>query len=246
MRKHYIFLPGWGMEPAVWGRFIQFFKEEEMCSFVDWRNITSLTEIKERASSMIQENRTDSIILIGWSLGALVALDLIKDCPGNVKSIVLFGGTSCFIEKENYPFGWKKRVIQRMKKRLQVEKEEGFLDFYHMMFSVEEREEGHFSDFTHLVQTKFTGDVLSSYLTGLDYLLEQDLRDDVRRLELPTLLLHGEQDSICPPGAAEFIINSTKGQSVLEVIPEAGHLPFYTYPEYCYQRMELFFQQVFV
>ena len=49
-----------------------------------------------------------------------------------------------------------------------------------------------------------------------------DLRDRISRLEKPTLILAGADDSITPTAEAEFLRSRIKGAR-LEVVPDAGH-----------------------
>jgi len=48
---------------------------------------------------------------------------------------------------------------------------------------------------------------------------------------MPVLLLHGEQDAICPLSAARYIQENTNG--ALKVINGAGHALCVTDSEYC-------------
>lgn len=45
---------------------------------------------------------------------------------------------------------------------------------------------------------EFQGDSTESLQTGLDYLMRADMRERLKDVNVPMLLLHGEQDSICP------------------------------------------------
>ena len=49
-----------------------------------------------------------------------------------------------------------------------------------------------------------------------------DLRDRISRLDKPTLILAGADDSITPPAEAELLKSRIKGARI-EVVPDAGH-----------------------
>jgi pimeloyl-ACP methyl ester carboxylesterase len=56
-----------------------------------------------------------------------------------------------------------------------------------------------------------------------------DLTEMLERSPVPTLVLCGEKDAICPPERHERM-NGSAGGSRLEVIPGAGHLPMLERP----------------
>jgi proline iminopeptidase len=56
-----------------------------------------------------------------------------------------------------------------------------------------------------------------------------DWRERVRAVAAPSLVIHGTEDAL-PPSAAEALASLLPG-SRLELIPGAGHMPFWEAPE---------------
>ena len=77
---------------------------------------------------------------------------------------------------------------------------------------------------------RFKGDSIQSLQLGLDYLIETDMREELKEIKVPILLIHGEQDVICPLSAARSM---TENSSELKVVSEAGHALCVTNFEYC-------------
>ena len=48
---------------------------------------------------------------------------------------------------------------------------------------------------------------IDSLALGLDYLIQKDLRNKLIDINIPLLMIHGEEDSICPLEAALYIKN---------------------------------------
>jgi pimeloyl-[acyl-carrier protein] methyl ester esterase len=71
----------------------------------------------------------------------------------------------------------------------------------------------------------------------------EDLRDEVSRITLPTLLMHGEQDKICPAGAAQYMKEHLAGVEIA-LFPEAGHAPFLTQAEAFNKQLNSFLQSL--
>jgi pimeloyl-[acyl-carrier protein] methyl ester esterase len=64
---------------------------------------------------------------------------------------------------------------------------------------------------------------------GLDVLATGDLRPSLAALDLPTLVVHGERDAICPVGAARALAAAIPG-AALRVLAGRGHAPFLSRP----------------
>lgn len=69
-----IFIPGWGMEENIWDLVLPYFKGYPV-ECIDWHNVKERSEFAER---IIDVAHNDNVILVGWSLGALAAVEAIK------------------------------------------------------------------------------------------------------------------------------------------------------------------------
>ena len=78
---------------------------------------------------------------------------------------------------------------------------------------------------------RFKGDSIQSLQLGLDYLIETDMREELKEIKVPILLIHGEQDVICPLSAARSMTENSGSE--LKVVSEAGHALCVTNFEYC-------------
>ena len=234
-----LLLPGWGMENAVWEPILEDLSQEIQLDSFDWRGVKSLAEFSSRVVTYLNHQQPKSLILLGWSLGSLVALDIARQYPSIVSKIILVGGTSRFTALgREYEAGWHARIVERMKRQLARDPDKTLKAFYTSMFSRKELEQGYDHRFLTDIQTYFEGDDLESLILGLDYLLQVDYRNALT-VQAPILLIHGEEDEICPLGAARYISEQAKS-AVLRTIPGAGHIPFYTKPGLCLEWVKAF------
>ena len=79
-----------------------------------------------------------------------------------------------------------------------------------------------------------TGAAVASQLRGEGY----DWQALLRAVSVPTLVIHGERD-LLPVSVAREIV-TTLGNARLEVIPNAGHMPFWESPELFFTLIESF------
>ncbi|MGE6594500.1 alpha/beta fold hydrolase [Bacillus proteolyticus] len=217
-----IFIPGWGMEEGVWTLVLPYFKGYSV-QCIDWRNVKEQSEFAGRIIDVAQD---ENVILVGWSLGALAAVQAYKKIKA--QGMVLIGGTTKFTNTSDYTSGWNSLHVERMKKNLKRKKEDTLKRFYENMFTKSElRENTSFQE----IALKFKGDSIQSLQLGLDYLIETDMRNELTSVKVPLLLLHGEQDVICPLSAAHSMTENTN--ATLKVVSEAGHALCVTNFEYC-------------
>lgn len=242
MNKSYlIMLPGWSMNSFVWNKIKEFLLKDFELIYIEWDNILSLDEFKERVVKTIQQKEISTFSMLGWSLGSLVAQDIACDNLWDIKHLILIGGTSSFVQhkEDNYNIGWNKRIVERMKSQLYKKPQETLYNFYEAMFSKEEKQNGYYNEFLEMVNASLETQSIDSLALGLDYLIEKDLRKKMLNLKIPLLLIHGEEDTICPLDSAKFIKNTLEDSSI-EVLKEAGHIPFFTQPHDCYKAISDF------
>ncbi|RWS43779.1 alpha/beta fold hydrolase [Bacillus mycoides] len=217
-----IFIPGWGMEECVWTLVLPYFKGYPV-QCIDWRNVKEKSEF---AGRIIDVAHDENVILVGWSLGALATVQAYKKIKA--KGIVLIGGTTKFTNTSDYTSGWNSLHVERMKKNLTRKKEDTLNRFYENMFTKNELKEN--TSFKEIA-LNFKGDSIQSLQLGLDYLIETDMRNELTDIKVPLLLLHGEQDVICPLSAAHNMMENTN--ATLKVVSGAGHALCVTNFEYC-------------
>jgi len=76
-------------------------------------------------------------------------------------------------------------------------------------------------------------------LEGLDILESVDLRPVLSGISVPALILHGENDRLCPVQAGRYM-HQHIGNSQLKIFPDCGHLPFLTQEKEFNQALENF------
>ncbi|AXM90128.1 alpha/beta hydrolase [Anoxybacillus ayderensis G10] len=214
-----LLLPGWGMKGEVFTPLIHALQPSHV-TVVAWEHMRDVDHFLEKA----EEALTVPSLVIGWSLGSLVALQLAMH--EHVQALVCIGGTSRFTMTDHYRIGWHARVVERMKEQLLRQPEKTIQSFIDMLWGEEEAE-----PFPYMY--RHTPDLL----LGLDYLLKTDVRDKLSSIRVPLLLIHGECDRICPPQAAQYIYERTNDCTFM-LMPNVGHAPHVTQPSVCAHYIE--------
>lgn len=147
----------------------------------------------------------------GNSLGGMIALELWVRCPSLMKSLILAGTTAFFPPPQMLDeflrlfdhmdiTAWARFMVPRLLRR-------------GAPASLEEE----------LVQT-MAATPRAVYRQGLVAAFQADYRWMLSTVDIPTLILVGEEDQATPSGYARFLKNQIK-DAVLLVVPDAAHLP---------------------
>jgi len=185
---------------------------------------------KNNIKDFIINSGLDDICLVGWSLGGMVSLKLATELKSKIRHLVLIDTTPRFVQSEDFQCAISKDVVEKIYNRIKIDLSGTLGWFYKFCFSPNERSHSGFSEIL-----KIAGDFMApveedTLLNGLKFLMETDLRHDLSGIDVPVLIIHGDQDRVCPSGAAHFMAKNIKNAK-LAIIENTGHAPFITQPE---------------
>lgn len=225
--QNIVLIHGWASDESIWQETRKYLEQKYRVYTLNLAALKNPSDYCEQVGRLIEENALEQVLVAGWSLGALVALQIAIRLPAKVQGLLLISGTSKFLSAEQYPGGIPAALVMRMKKRLNNNAGQTFSDFHSLMFSKQEQTQGLAANITanHLSCGR-TWDIAEAQ-AGLDFLLETDLRSDLKDITCPVLLLHGEQDEICPLGGAVYLQQQLPCARLVSY-PETGHVPFLT------------------
>ncbi|OGP15630.1 MAG: hypothetical protein A2052_07125 [Deltaproteobacteria bacterium GWA2_54_12] len=243
-----LFVHGWATDSWVWKEVAKGF--EERAAMVDlpghggtitWDEPSLLPAVKEIKERLKPFGRTKAIG-VGWSLGSMALIASLADLKDSFKALVLVGATPCFVEKEDFPWGQPKALVKRMIMDMKKDPAATVDRFYSLNFTEDEKKtragRSMMERYSYPGPISCEGEVPGCFpsfkydeLTkALEALYMTDLRENLKSIDIPVLLVHGEEDSICPVGAAEYMGHRIRNAK-LEVVDGAGHAPHITEPE---------------
>ncbi|MBI5810958.1 MAG: alpha/beta fold hydrolase, partial [Deltaproteobacteria bacterium] len=220
-RASLLFVHGWATDNWVWDGICDEITKGRTFYNIDlpghggqekWDEPTlspALREIEKRTSGAA----SGSIIGIGWSLGAEALIASIAESPERFKALVLVSGTPSFIAKNDFPYGQPGALVKRMMLDMKKSPEETLKRFYALNFTEEEMKSREATEFT--LRYKYPGPLVCGLKEGrapgcfpafnyegitmaLTALYRTDLREKLRGLVLPALVIHGALDAITP------------------------------------------------
>ncbi|HZV83218.1 MAG TPA: alpha/beta fold hydrolase [Geobacteraceae bacterium] len=167
------------------------------------------------------------VVVVGWSMGAQIALQLTSRLRDRVAGLVLVGGTPLFCKEEGYGHGVPQAEARSMALRLRRSFNRTAGEFYQGMFSPDDVMRTDISVMAKTVAGRLPR--LPVALAALEELVRTDLRGLLADIPVPVLLIHGGADRICLPGASRFM-HEVLPDSRLQLFSGTGHAPFLTMP----------------
>ncbi|SFS31034.1 alpha/beta fold hydrolase [Marininema halotolerans] len=230
-----LWLSGWSVDSSVWEGVVEM-APHLIHEHVDFLGCGSAQAVLERAEEKFVA-LPSPIRMVGWSLGAILALQLAQRYSECIQQLFLIGSTGRFV-RQNDSHGWDSRVLRRMERRIEKDVEGTLRDFDTRLFSEREKARGEGERWQTHRQTMPTDREMRG---GLQMLATFDWYQENVSLGVEAYLLSGQEDHICPPEGASRLYSSLSN-ATLEVWEGAGHLPFWTeeqrFHKWLVERME--------
>lgn len=205
-----VFLPGWGMSGAV---------------FDELRGRLSATRIAEH----------DGTVIVGWSLGAQRALERARATPQHVRGLVLIAATPCFVRREDWLHGVERGVFDRFAQSLERDVT-GTLDRFVSLQAEGDADAKRVMRALRHARGEADAGALSAALRALR---DNDLRAILHEVLSPALIIHGDNDTLVPKAAAEYLARKLP-RARCETIRGAAHAPFVSDPVHVARLIEDF------
>jgi pimeloyl-[acyl-carrier protein] methyl ester esterase len=210
-------LPGWATGDAIFGPLLA--RWDGKATVADWGAAREADDLPRLALAAAEQLR-GSFTLLGWSLGAMVALELAPQLLARLDGLLLLAPCLRFTE------GWPVRVLDRMRRRCRTDTKAVLDAFAPSLLSTSEVAE------PRLGALPLRRDLpAAALLAGLDYLAGRDLA--VPSLGVLGILdvrvLHGSEDVVVPPGLS-VALSERLGAERLD-LAGAGHAPHLTRPD---------------
>ena len=180
----------------------------------------------------------EKVTIIGWSLGGQIAMKYYLKFPKSVSYLVCLSSTPCFIKKPGWEFGVSINFFSRFKKELLNNWQKTLRKFF--LLQIKEDEER--NSILKKLENSFIGEQppkKDGLEKALEILEEIDMRNDIKNINIPTLIISGKKDEISNYKASMWMHSKIKGSQIF-IFDSAGHIPFVNYQRKCFELIEKF------
>lgn len=195
-----------------------------------------------QAAEMLIEALPDNCVVCGWSLGGMLAIQaavLAAQHDKPLNGLVLVGSTPSFARRVDWAHGQEPTLLDTFNDAVAKDAAGTLQRFIALLNQGDAQARALGRTMIKLLQQAQLP-TMTALLTGLGWLRDVDLREQLAAVEIPALLVHGENDPLMPLSAARWL-NEQLPDSTLEVFTGAAHAPFLNDTERFAQRVGDFF-----
>ena len=237
MTRDLVLLHGWAMSPRVFTPVLPLLADGRRVHNLPLPGYqgdrgSGVTAERDLSGQAILDRWSDQCLAaapagcawLGWSLGALIAMNAALRTPGRIAALVLVSATPKFIRDQDWEAGVERSILGgllcatrtgdlkalRRFAVLQAGRSDNALAVGRALMGC-------------LADPGVDGRTLEAGLKVLD---QVDLRERLRELRLPVLAIHGVDDRIVPLPAGAYIAGEVPRGDLVTL--ETGHVPFVT------------------
>ena len=240
-----VFLHGWGLNGAIWSEFVAPLARRFRIHLVDLpgHGASPLVEpyTLEGLAAVCAESLPPRVHLCGWSLGAQVALRYALDYPQRVDRLCLISATPCFVQGSDWAHGVERARLEDFATELARDYHGTLRRFLALQARGGEEARRVIRSLSHRLFAR-GAPTLPALQGGLAILRGADLRREVARVVHPTLIIHGERDTLTLPAAGLWLAGRLPCGR-WQAIPGAAHAPFLSHPQAVQLAMEGFLDE---
>ena len=240
-----LMIHGWGVNSEIWISLIDELKFFASVYVVDLPGMGGSLSISpytlDNIAKEIKANvPVKKFNILGWSLGGQVAMSLAIRMPEFVEKLILMSTTPCFVEKKDWPYGVNKQFFLNF----EMEAKQNLNKILMKFFLIQTRGIDDSKNVMSFLKNTFI-EISDENKTGmqlaLNVLKETDLRDEVKKIDKPTLIITGDKDRLTTLKASIWLHEKIKG-ATLKKIKGANHLPFISHRETMIESVKKFLQ----
>ncbi|HEX4974934.1 MAG TPA: pimeloyl-ACP methyl ester esterase BioH [Pseudomonadales bacterium] len=229
-----VLLHGWGMSSLVWDGIMPELLENFRVTVID---LPGLGRSPLPGGDYTLDYLTNHVLAVapkeavwmGWSLGALVAMNIAIHYPERIKALISITSSPSFAAREQWPHGMPMAEMDGFIDLLNEDADGSLIRFLALQAkgSVTQRE-----DIRTLKEMMYFHGLPApqALRAGMDILRSADLRVALSEIRCPSLHVFGQNDAIVSASTAEGIKHLLPKASTV-VLPGVSHIPFISDPE---------------
>jgi pimeloyl-[acyl-carrier protein] methyl ester esterase len=231
-----VLLHGWAMHGGVWGPLPGQLAARRRVHVVDLPGHGHSAPIQPfnletivAALDATFADQAQPLDVLGWSLGAMVALRWAHERPERIARLVLVCATPRFVSGDDWPHGICSETLVRFGDDLGVAWTDTLERFLALQVKGSERGRAILAALRHQAFARGAPS-RAALADGLELLRMTDLRAEARGLRQPALVIAGTNDALTPPGAGRWLA-TTLPHARFAAVDGAAHAPFLSHPE---------------
>jgi len=233
-----VLLHGWGMHGGMFQTLTEQLAVRHRVLAVDlpghglsekFAHADDLPRLAEFCMRHVLQVVKGPLILVGWSMGGLLAQYIALQFPEAVTKLILFCSTPCFCQREDWHCAVEDKVLAAFAAGLQHDYRGTLSRFLALQFFAAPNQKEDLRRARALLFARPAAQP-AALQQGLQLLQNSDLRVRLAEIRCPALVINAEHDTLVPPAAGRYLAEQVPdGRCV--IIKGAGHAPFLSHNE---------------
>lgn len=233
---HWVFLHGWGSDSRTWNPLCNLLPGRH--TFIDLPGFGFAAADTSDLDSFLTQTGTQlpqNCVLVGWSLGGMLATQLAHRNPGKVIALITIASNAVFVARDDWPEAMERFTFEQFYGDFEQNAASTWTRFCALQALGDSKRK---IVAQHLrQQTPPQPDGESVWQRGLRWLETLDNRQILAELAIPQYHLFGANDALVPAAAADHL-RQLHPSAMLEVLPDSGHAPHLASPERVAQKLQ--------
>ena len=218
-----VFLNSLGTDFRVWDKLLDVLGDRFRTVRMDkrghglstnYKDDISIESLAKDVSVLVGSLNLKNICVVGLSIGGLIALELIRQRPNLCNKLIL-SDTAPKIGSENM---WAERIKRVQEGGIEAISDDILARWFSNEFLKNKTDE------LQMWRSMLTRTTKSGYIGCCDAISRCDLTEQAKLIDIPTLVIVGDEDGSTPVNLVKDAANLIDG-SIFKVIKKAGHLP---------------------
>ncbi|MFT4941482.1 MAG: pimeloyl-[acyl-carrier protein] methyl ester esterase [Paraglaciecola sp.] len=229
-----VLLHGWGVNSGVWRFVSERLERQFRVTYIDLPGFGINAQILPQRYDIdsialdVSKCLPPSCILLGWSLGGLVAQKLAFNKTNSVRKLILLACSPKFIGDGDWP-GIEHNVLTFFEQQLGQNFSQTLARFLAIQAMGSASAKADIKQIRSAIE-QFPGPSMEALKGGLKILAESDFREQLGSLQIPTHWMFGKMDSLVPVNVSLQLANIQANASY-NIFAKASHAPFISHPE---------------
>ena len=239
-----VMIHGWGMHSGVWQPLIKRLSAKYMLYLVDLPGMGNSRPVEPYHLYNLADEVAEVIPgvsdVLGWSLGGLVAQRIALNQPDRIRRLVLVSATPKFVSTPDWQAGVDPANFSAFAESVNHDYKAAILQFLTLQCMQSSDRRATIKQLRASFDTRPTP-TQTTLQRALHILLESDLRAEIANIRKPTLLIHGDRDTLTPVQAAHWMMQQLP-HGFLRVISGATHAPFLSHSDQFVEALNQFLE----
>ena len=223
-----VMLHGWAMHTGVWREFAEQLAQhwQVICLDLPGHGRSQAIvpySLENIAEALLQAIPAQQFTLLGWSLGASVAMAMAERHPERVQKLIVLAGNPHFVQAEGWP-GVKPEVLDAFIELLKTDVQQTLLRFLALQVNGLAHGKALLQSLKQAIH-ECPPPQIETLQAGLDILKNSDFRKFIQNNRLAVSLILGDKDTLIPLASGQAM-QQLNPNIDLRVLQGAGHAPF--------------------